>query len=104
MTVAKGAVGKTIFSRTFAIGAICLLTTSFASLSYAQSAWDRVVAAAKKEGRVVLYTSTVPPVSQRIAADFAVAYPDIKLEYSRVIGSDMNTKLTQERLSNADGA
>ena len=65
--------------------------------------WDRILDAARKEGKVVLYTNTVPPVSQRIAADFAKAYPDIKIEFTRLVGAQMNTTLTQERQSAVDG-
>lgn len=65
--------------------------------------WDRILDAARKDGKVVLYTNTVPPVSQRIAADFAKAYPEIKIEFTRLVGAQMNTMLTQERLSSVDG-
>jgi iron(III) transport system substrate-binding protein len=40
--------------------------------------WDDVVAAAKKEGEVVVYSST--GTMMKVAEDFAKAYPDIKVK------------------------
>ena len=76
--------------------------------AFAQAAsaaeWDKVVAAAKKEGKVTLYTATVVPVMQRIAADFAKIHPDITLEWFRYASGPLMAKVDQERLANAPSA
>jgi iron(III) transport system substrate-binding protein len=98
---------KATHLRISTLAAAGLFTASLlaAGAVFAQPAptWDRILEAAKKEGKIVLYTNTVPPVSQRIVADFAKAYPDIKIEFNRLVGAQMNTTLTQERQTNVDG-
>ncbi len=66
--------------------------------------WAKVVAAAKTEGKVVLYTQTFPGLNTRLKADFEKANPGIVLEYSRIVAAAIITKLEQERQSGADGA
>jgi iron(III) transport system substrate-binding protein len=66
--------------------------------------WEKILAAAKKEGKVVLYTATVAPVMQRIAADFAKVHPDITLEWFRYPSGPLMAKVDQERLSGAPSA
>lgn len=68
------------------------------------SAWDDVVAAARGEGRVVLYTATLPAVAERLQAGFEDAYPEIAVEWDRAITGETITKLDQERETGADGA
>ena len=54
-----------------------LLQAQAAAPGYQAAEWARIVAAANKEGRVVIYYSTVTPVVERIKADFEKAYPGI---------------------------
>jgi iron(III) transport system substrate-binding protein len=76
-----------------------------ASAAVAQSPeWQKVLAAAKKEGQVVLYTAQVVPVVERIAGGFRKAYPDIKLEFTRGPSGPLLSKIEQERGGNLDGA
>lgn len=72
--------------------------------SQSTAEWDKVVAAAKKEGKVTLYTATVVPVMQRIAADFAKVYPEITLEWFRYASGPLMAKVDQERQSGAQSA
>jgi len=65
--------------------------------------WAKVVEAARKEGRVALYSSQVPPVLTRMKADFENANPGIVLEYSRY-PSGMLNRIDTERQTGADGA
>lgn len=71
--------------------------------AWAQAAWNAVVEAAKKEGSVMLYTQQVPPIVDRIKADFAKAYPGITLETTRLTGTTVISKLDQERQAGMDG-
>lgn len=66
--------------------------------------WDKVLGAAKKEGKVVLYTATVVPVMQRIKEDFDKAYPDITLEWVRYTSGPLMIKVDQERRAGVTGA
>lgn len=59
--------------------------------------WDKIVAAAKKEGKVVFYTATVVPVMQRIKAEFEKVYPEISLEWIRFPSGPLMAKVDQER-------
>lgn len=105
----KAIEGKTLSA--LLAGLVVLLAASIGvaprqALAQAASAadWDKVVAAARKEGKVTLYTATVAPVMQRIAADFSKAYPDITLEWFRYPSGPLMAKVDQERLSGAQSA
>lgn len=64
--------------------------------------WAKIVAAAKKEGKVVFYLAQ--PVLDRIGPAFRKAYPDIALEAQRGVSAVLLGKVEQERVSGADGA
>lgn len=58
--------------------------------------WDKVLAEAKKEGKVVVAGGRGEPY--RVAAEaFKKAYPDIKLEFTGVDGGDFSPKIQAER-------
>lgn len=69
-----------------------------------RAAWNAVVAAAQKEGKVVVYGNMQAPVGARIRADFEKAYPAISVEYQRLPSGQMVAKLNQERATGVDGA
>src|SRR5579864_2314189 len=62
-----------------------------------QAQWDQTLAAAKQEGTVIV--SGPPGADQRaaIADAFQVAYPDIKIEYTAGRGTEVVSKVVQER-------
>ena len=66
--------------------------------------WNAVVAAARKEGRVVWYTNTVPAVNERLKTAFEAAYPGIVVEYTRIVGGPITSKVDQEQQQGVDGA
>lgn len=68
------------------------------------AAWARVVAAAKKEGRVVLYSGLTISVTTRIAEGFKKAYPDIPIEFVRATSGALLARIEQEKVSSVDGA
>jgi len=47
--------------------------------------WQRIVAAARKEGSLVIYHQAVPQVLERVTKDFMALYPEIKVEYRRLL-------------------
>jgi iron(III) transport system substrate-binding protein len=75
---------------------------SFRSASPAD--WAKVVAEAKKEGRVALYSAAVPAVLNRLKADFEKLNPGITVEVTRIVGTQLVSKMDQERDTGADGA
>ena len=88
------------------IGLACTVFSAPA-LSQAPAAstpWPAVVAAAKKEGTVFFYGSMAVPVLQRLADGFKKAYPDMKVEFTRMNGGPIIQRVDQERSTGADGA
>jgi iron(III) transport system substrate-binding protein len=68
-----------------------------ASRAVSQAEWNRILADAKKEGEVVVYTTTAPSTHDRIKADFEKAFPEIKMNAVRIIGNQINIRVEQER-------
>ena len=64
------------------------------------SAQDRHLEAAKKEGKVVWYTSLVLPSAEKVAKLFEAAYPGIKVEVHRTGSQRILQKLMQELQAN----
>jgi iron(III) transport system substrate-binding protein len=59
--------------------------------------WNSVVAKAKQEGRVVVWSTPGQLLRQGITEGFGKAYPGISLEYSGARGGEHATKLSAER-------
>ena len=67
-------------------------------------AWKAIVAAANKEGKLLLYSAATQAIQTRIKTAFTKAYPGISLEWIRYGSGELMTKLDQERQMGADGA
>jgi len=84
------------------------LVSGAASAAHAQSAdsarWQNVVASAKKEGQVVLYSIMPPQLSDRVIAAFRKAYPEISVEVSRGPTGQLIARMEQERAAGINGA
>lgn len=100
------------FRDVFVAAAAALAIGTLAPVAHAQSnpravapsEWAKILDAARKEGKVVVYTTTAPAVHARIKADFDKAYPGIVMESVRLVGAQINTKIEQERqVGNVDG-
>ncbi len=72
--------------------------------SWSQDAWAGVAAAARKEGKVALYSAAANPLLARLKLDFESAHPGVVLEFSRYSTGELLSKLAQERKTGADGA
>lgn len=59
--------------------------------------WSDVVAAAKKEGQVTLYSSQNPKNLDSLKAAFEKKYPGIKMDYVRNVDADNATKIEAEK-------
>ncbi len=115
MTTRKSGISGGITRRALVISAAMCMTISAAitgtdalaqanSRSVSAAEWNKIVEAAKKEGKVVVYATMAPPVHDRIVAAFNAANPGIKMELVRIVGAAMTTKFEQERQNpGADG-
>lgn len=84
-------------------GAAIGQTAAFGSSQAAD--WRAIQAAARKEGRVVMYATIVAPVLQRLKEDFERANAGMVLEYSRIpSATQVAAKVEQERKTGVDGA
>lgn len=68
------------------------------------AAWAKVVAAAKKEGVVKMYSTMVPTINAALEKGFKAAYPEIDLKITRTVGMEINATLDAERSTGVDGA
>lgn len=84
--------------------AALLPTAGFAQGAASAAEWERIVAAARKEGRVVAYVNSLPNVNDRLRDDFAKAYPGVVLEINRIVGPPIGGRVEEERKSGVDGA
>ena len=85
---------------------VCLtafLIASFSSTSSAQSKpdwqqrWEKTLAAAKKEKRVVVWGPPGEPIREAMTSGFKKAFPDIVIEYSGARGGEQATRIKAER-------
>ena len=91
---------------TFVAALVCAAPLSALAQGSAKAGadWEKILAAAKKEGKVVLYTGTVAPVMQRIKEEFDNAYPGITLEWVRYASGPLIAKVEQERKAGVTSA
>lgn len=77
---------------------IPLLNSVFLAVVFAQPQpdWDRLIAAAEKEGEVTIYGQARAGVAKSIHA-FTEAYPKIKINFIGGQGSDLSKKVLAER-------
>ncbi|WP_040699451.1 ABC transporter substrate-binding protein [Nocardia vinacea] len=93
---------KTRF-RTLTIATAILASLSLAACGTGTSStrptdgsWDDVVAAANKEGSVLLYSSQKPANLEALKASFEAKYPQIKMEFVRGTDADINPRVEIE--------
>jgi iron(III) transport system substrate-binding protein len=66
-----------------------------------EARWNEVVAAAKKEGKVIWYESSEEEEMRSLIADFQKRYPDIKLMHVRLRGTDAAVRIVLETQAGA---
>ena len=84
-----------ITRRSFVAGAAALPLVTLAGRAHAQ-ADAKVVEAAKKEGKVVWYTSLVLTSAEKVAKQFEAAYPGVKCEVHRTGSERILQRVMQE--------
>lgn len=93
---------KTIYRKNgifFYFGALALLLLTWPSEAYPQAwkaEWDKTLAAAKKEGKVIVAGPPGQPFRVALTA-FRQSHPDIQVDYVGVQGRDFIPRIMQER-------
>jgi iron(III) transport system substrate-binding protein len=86
------------------ISAVLFSFSAAAQTAPASDNWETVVAAARKEGSVQIYSNEPTAAMNRIVAGFRQAYPDIKIAFIRNTTGALIAKIEQERAASVDGA
>jgi iron(III) transport system substrate-binding protein len=63
-----------------------------------------VVAAARKEGRVVVYSTTDSKIAEPLLRDFAALYPDIQVEYNDLNSTEIYNRFISEAAAGGGSA
>ena len=66
--------------------------------------YGQTIAAAKKEGKVVVYSALDTKAAQPLIKDFNALYPDIKVEYNDMNSTEMYNRFIAESASGQAGA
>jgi iron(III) transport system substrate-binding protein len=91
----KGLLGRLIFVAFF-----CAAMRSDISLAQDWRAnWEQILAAARKEGRVVVIGSPGLTVREALVLGFKKSYPGIEVEYTALLPRQVIPRITQERRS-----
>ena len=80
-----------LFAGALAASAVAQTVPAGYPADYAQ-----VLAAAKKEGKVVIYSALDTKAAQPLIKDFSALYPDIKVEYNDMNSTEMYTRFIAE--------
>jgi iron(III) transport system substrate-binding protein len=87
------------------VAAIALAFTSGAALAQVPSGYpadyQKVIDAAKKEGRVVIYSTTDASVAAPIVKDFESMYPGVKVEFNDMNSTELFNRYISEQAAGA---
>ncbi|HSS69478.1 MAG TPA: ABC transporter substrate-binding protein [Casimicrobiaceae bacterium] len=87
-----------------------LLASAFALAVQAQvpagypADYAKIIDGAKKEGKVVVYSTTDAKLVQPLIKDFEVAFPGVKVEYTDMNSTEVYSRFTSETAANAASA
>ena len=66
--------------------------------------YAKIVEGAKKEGKVVVYSTTDAKLVQPLIKDFEAAFPGVKVEYADMNSTELYARFTSENAANAASA
>jgi iron(III) transport system substrate-binding protein len=90
---------------TLAAALAAISTVSFAQVPSGYPAdYAQIVAAAKKEGKVVVYSALDTKAAQPLIKDFNAVYPDIKVEYNDMNSTELYNRFIAEQAAGQGGA
>lgn len=79
-----------------AVAALAALCPAASRAAQAPATAQRIVAAAEREGRVVVYSATDRDVVAPLLADFAALHPAIAVEYHELTSAELHERFTRE--------
>src|SRR6266542_3885861 len=85
-------------------GVLSVLALTLALSAFPAFAQEARVEAARKEGKVVWYTSLALPTAEKVAKLFEAAYPGIKVEVHRTGSQRILQRVMQELQANIKNA
>jgi len=88
--------------KSFALGLLSLavlMPQAWAASSSGKAEWDRVLEAAKKEGKVVVFGPPGANARQALADSFQKAFPEIQVEYQGATGATTAPRILSEQKS-----
>src|SRR6478672_6495418 len=91
---------RRLLQGTAALGGAVFATRVVSAAPAAEAVTPALIAAAKKEGKVVYYTSIDLPVAEKIAKAFEAKYPDISVRTERSGAERIFQRIGQEATSN----
>src|SRR3974377_1145584 len=68
------------------------------------ASYQAVIDAARKEGKVIVYTPTDSTAGRPLVRDFEALYPGIKVEYNDMNTTEIYNRVIAEAASNSAGA
>src|SRR6185312_12335344 len=86
-----------------ALAAACIPALAQVPVGYPAD-YAQLVAAARKEGKVVVYSALDTKAAQPLIKDFNALYPDIKVEYNDMNSTEMYNRFIAEAASGQGGA
>src|SRR5437764_4671707 len=94
-----------LLSRIAAVAAVVAPLAAAAQVPAGYPAdYAQVVAAAKKEGKVVIYSALDTKAAQPLVKDFQALYPDVKVEYNDMNSTEMYNRFIAEVAAGQGGA
>ena len=91
---------RKVLQGTTALAASAFATSVRAQAPGAEAVTPALIEAAKKEGKVIYYTSTDLPVAEKLAKAFETKYPGIKVHVERTGAERVFQRIGQEYASN----
>jgi iron(III) transport system substrate-binding protein len=97
-----------IMSRFIVVAAAFLVGSFTAAVAQVPSGYPAeyggVIEAAKREGKVVVYSTTDSAAAAQLLRDFAELYPELRVEYVELNSGELYTRYRAEIAANADSA
>ena len=79
-------------------------TAALAQSRASDKEWAAIVEGAKKEGKVVVYSTTDAKLASPLIKDFEAAFPGVKVEYTDLNSTEVYNRFISENAANATSA
>ncbi|HEX7273721.1 MAG TPA: ABC transporter substrate-binding protein [Casimicrobiaceae bacterium] len=86
-----------------AVGLLAFATQAQVPAGYPAD-YAKIVDGAKKEGKIVVYSTTDAKLAQPLIKDFEAAFPGVKVEYTDMNSTEVYSRFTSENAANAASA